>query len=164
MKTYIIVNASLDNAIGYKNDLIYKIPDDLRRFKSLTTNQSIIMGSRTFESIGKTPLPNRQNIVITRYPEKYEALPNLHFAKDIDEALSLVDRDEAFFIGGENIFKETIERNLIDKIYLTRVHENAKNADTYLPDISAFTIESQTDIVDYPLLNISYNFINYIKC
>lgn len=161
MEVIIIVNAALNNAIGYKNDLIYKISEDLRRFKQLTTNNCIIMGSNTFKSIGNTPLMNRLNIVVTRNKNNNDG--NLLFADTVESAIEIARKNNietVYLIGGTQIFKEGLDKKLVDKIYLTRVYDNPV-ADTYLPDISDFIIESQTDIVDYPLLNIKYNFINY---
>jgi dihydrofolate reductase len=167
MEVIIIVNATLNNAIGYKNDLIYKISEDLRRFKQLTTGNCIIMGSNTFNSIGKTPLPNRLNIVITRNKEQYDIseYKNILFADNVENAIDIARNNNisiAYLIGGTNVFREGLDKNLVDKIYLTRVYDNNPIADTYFPDISSdFIIESQTDIVDFPLMNTSYNFINY---
>lgn len=164
MEVIIIVNAALNNAIGYKNDLIYKISEDLRRFKQLTTNNCIIMGSNTFKSIGKTPLPNRLNIVITRNKDLYDNYSNLLFADNVESAIEIARNnniEKSYLIGGTQIFKEGLDKKIVDKIYLTRVYDNPV-ADTYLPDISSdFIIESQTDVVDFPLMNTSYNFINY---
>lgn len=125
--------ASGNRALGKDNDLIYKIPADLKRFKELTSGHAIIMGRKTFESIGH-PLPNRKNIVITRDQGfKAEGTIVVH---SLDEALkSTQGDDEVFIIGGGQIYKEAM--SLADKLYLTIVDGNPE-ADTFFPDYSDF--------------------------
>ncbi|OGE31420.1 diacylglycerol kinase [Candidatus Daviesbacteria bacterium RIFCSPHIGHO2_02_FULL_36_13] len=125
--------ASENNALGLNGRLIYAISDDLKRFKEITTGHPIIMGRKTFESIGM-PLPNRRNIVITRDEDYFaEGVVIVH---SLEEALGLVqNEDEIFIIGGGEIYKQAID--IADKLYLTIVEENPE-ADTYFPDYSNF--------------------------
>ncbi|MCL4366546.1 dihydrofolate reductase [Patescibacteria group bacterium] len=125
--------ASGNRALGKDNKLIYQIPEDLKRFKDLTSGHAIIMGRKTFESIGRV-LPDRINIVITRdLSYSAEGAVVVH---SLDEALKQVrDGDEVFVIGGGQIYQEAI--GLADKLYLTIVEGNPE-ADTFFPDYSEF--------------------------
>ncbi len=124
--------ASGNRALGKDNDLIYKIPEDLKRFKDLTSGHTIIMGRKTFESIGHS-LPDRTNIVITRDPD-YK-IGGIIVVSSLDEALQQVKGDEVFVIGGGQIFQEVIKK--ANKLYLTIV-EGSPDADTFFPDYSDF--------------------------
>lgn len=128
--------ASGNRALGKDNQLIYKIPEDLKRFKEITSGHTIIMGRKTFESIGK-PLPNRNNIIITKDP-LYTAEGGV-IVHSLEEALRLAsltqDSEEIFIIGGGQIYKDAIEK--ADKLYLTIIEGNP-DADTFFPDYSEF--------------------------
>lgn len=128
--------ASGNRALGKNNELIYHIHEDLQRFKKITSNHLIIMGRKTFESIGKA-LPNRINIVITRQPNF--SAENVIIIHSLDEALRLsqlkVGDEEVFIIGGGQIYEEAIKK--ADKLYLTIVEGNP-DADTFFPDYSDF--------------------------
>lgn len=128
--------ASGNRAIGKDNKLIYHIPKDLKRFKELTSGHVVIMGRKTFESIGK-PLPNRINIVISRDPSY--AAEGIIVVHSLEEALRLPSfaqgDDEIFVIGGGQIYQQAMP--LADKLYLTIV-EGSPEADTFFPDYSDF--------------------------
>lgn len=120
-----------NNALGKDNDLVWHLPDDFKRFKSLTTGHPIIMGRKTFESFPKA-LPNRLHIIITRQ-KKYQAEGCL-IVNSIKEALELVKKNKvAFIIGGGEIYKQALQ--YADKIELTHVHDSFE-ADTYFPEIN----------------------------
>jgi len=125
--------ASENRALGKNNRLIYHIPEDLKRFKEITLGHPIIMGRKTFESIGQ-PLPNRTNIIITRDLEYFvEGAVIVH---SLEEALRQAQGDdEIFIIGGGQIYQEAIKT--ADKLYLTIVEGNPQ-ADTFFPDYSDF--------------------------
>lgn len=131
--------AALDStrAIGKDNQLLFKIPEDFARMKRLTSGHPIIMGRKTFESIGR-PLPNRTNIVITR-DEKYQA-EGIFVVHSLEESLELAKgkpgSDEVFIFGGAQIFQEALP--VINRLYLTLV-EGDYYGDTFFPDYSAFT-------------------------
>lgn len=129
----IAVITSGNRALGKNGDLIYKIPEDLKRFKEITSGHTIIMGRKTFESIGR-PLPNRTNIIITHDPEyKVEGAVVVH---SLDEAFQQAqDDNEIFVIGGGQIYQEAIKK--ADKLYLTIVEGNP-DADTFFPNYSDF--------------------------
>ncbi len=124
--------AALDemNGIGKNGQLLFQIPDDLKRFKQLTLGHPIIMGRKTFDSIGK-PLPGRTNIVITRNPEYQPA--GITIVHSLDEALKQaaeVEQQEIFVIGGAQIYTQAINR--ASRLYLTLV-EGDYRADTFFP-------------------------------
>ena len=126
----IIAAVSINNVIGNNNKLIWKLSNDLKRFKNLTTNHSVIMGRKTFESL-PNPLPDRDNIVITR--DTNYSKPNIQECSSIEDAINLTKTDtQPFIIGGGEIYSQTI--NIVDKIELTRVHEEF-DGDAYFPEI-----------------------------
>ena len=126
----IIAAVSINNVIGNNNKLIWKLSNDLKRFKKLTTNHSVIMGRKTFESL-PNPLPDRNNIVITR--DTNYSKPNIQVCSSIEDAINLTKTDtQPFIIGGGEIYSQTI--NIVDKIELTRVHEEF-DGDAYFPEI-----------------------------
>ena len=126
----IIAAVSINNVIGNNNKLIWKLSNDLKRFKKLTTNHSVIMGRKTFESL-PNPLPDRDNIVITRDTNYLK--PNIQVCSSIEDAINLTKTDtQPFIIGGGEIYTQTI--NIVDKIELTRVHEEF-DGDAYFPEI-----------------------------
>ena len=131
-KISIIVAIGKNNEIGYKNNLLWRISDDLKRFKKLTTGNTVIMGRKTFESLPKGALPNRDNIVITRNQNlKFE---NCIMAYSIEDAIEKADKTkEIFIIGGEQIYKSAFA--LTDKLYLTKIDESF-TADAFFPEIN----------------------------
>lgn len=128
--------ASENRALGKNNRLIYHIPEDLKRFKEITSNHSIIMGRKTFESIGQV-LPKRTNIIVTGDPEYYAE--GVVVVNSLDEALNYAQgksgEKEVFVIGGGQIYQKAI--GMADKLYLTIVEGNPE-ADTFFPDYSDF--------------------------
>lgn len=121
----IVVAKAENNVIGSKNDLPWYLPADLRHFKSVTTGHTVVMGRHTFESIYNRlqgPLPNRRNIVVSR---SLDTIPTgFELARSVDEAISMAKEssDDCFIIGGQQIYSDSLERNLVDTIYLTEVH------------------------------------------
>lgn len=127
----IVVAIAENGAIGYKNDLLWHLPADLKRFKEMTTGHSIIMGSRTFRSLPKGALPNRRNIVLSRTQQDF---PGAEWAASPEVALELVGEEaEAFVIGGAQVYEQMLLYT--DKIYLTRVHADFPEADTFFPEL-----------------------------
>ena len=128
-----IAAAAENNALGKENDLLWRLPDDFKRFKKLTSNHPIIMGRKTFESFDGL-LPNRTHFVITRN-EDYDPGKGVYVVKSLSLALKIAqDLDpNPFIIGGGEIYKMGLERT--DKIELTRVHESFEDADTFFPEI-----------------------------
>ena len=129
----LIVAASTNNVIGQKNQLPWHLPADLIYFKKLTLGHPIVMGRKTHESIGK-PLPDRTNVVITQN-KKFEA-PGCLVFHSLEEALQhLANEKEIFLIGGAQLFQQGLERKIIDKLYLTRIHRSFEG-DIFLPTIN----------------------------
>lgn len=125
----IIVAATLDGAIGLRGDMLYYIRPDLQRFKALTTGHTVIMGRKTFESLPKGALPNRRNIVITRRADF--SAPGAEVAHSLQEALNIADGEEIFIIGGESIYRAAMP--LAQRLYLTQIHAERPDADTFFP-------------------------------
>ncbi len=124
----IIVAVARDGVIGGENRLLWHIREDLQRFKHITTGHPVVMGRKTFESLGR-PLPNRTNVVITRNKD-YQA-QGCTFAGSLEEALALFPAsEEVFVIGGAQIYAQALP--LADRFYLTRV-DAAYAGDTFFP-------------------------------
>lgn len=133
MKLSIIVAVSENNVIGIDNQLPWHLPADLKYFKNLTTGHTILMGRKTFESIGR-PLPNRENIVITRDEQfQHEGIVVKH---SIEEAIQYCRQksDEVFIIGGDTIYQQTI--SWVNRIYFTRVHVLIENGTAFFPELN----------------------------
>jgi dihydrofolate reductase len=130
-----IVAVDETRAIGKDNRLLWNIPDDLKRFKELTTGHTVIMGENTYYSIGR-PLPNRINIVVTL--NQSLELPGCIVAHSIDEAFQMAreqESEEVFVIGGASIYKQCLP--LIERLYLTLV-QGTHEADTFFPEYGEF--------------------------
>jgi len=128
----IIVAIAENNAIGKNNDLLCNLPNDLKRFKQITTGHTVIMGRRTFLSLPKGALPNRRNIVISdAVGEKFD---NCIMVSSIGEALNACDdADESFIIGGGMVYKQFLPH--ARKLYITRLHKDFEG-DTFFPEIN----------------------------
>ena len=140
----IIVAVAADGAIGKQGGLLCHMRADMQRFKALTTGHTIIMGRRTYDSLPKGALPNRRNIVVTR--NAAFTAPGVEVATGIDEALRMADGDgEVFVIGGEQIYRATMER--ATRLYLTEIHAGFEGADAFFPDVdkNAWTEESREE-------------------
>jgi dihydrofolate reductase len=160
MTISILVAVADHNVIGKDNQLIWNLPADLRMFKTLTMGHSIVMGRKTFDSIGR-PLPGRRSIVITR--QKHYKADGCKVVHSLDEAMAEVSHEEeVFIIGGAQIFE--LAMDLADKIYLTKIAHSFEG-DTFFPEINPdkwvqTAIESfQPDAKN----SYSYSFISYIR-
>ncbi len=135
MKLSIIVAASLNNAIGKNNQMLWNLPEDMRFFKNTTWGFPLIMGRKTFEALGNKPLPGRFNIVISRQPGYTAGNPEVQEANSLLKAIELAkktDSKEAFIGGGGQIYKESLL--MCDTIYMTRVFANL-DGDAFFPEI-----------------------------
>lgn len=157
-----IVAIDQDNAIGYKNQLLYKLSNDLKRFKELTTGHTIIMGRKTFESLPKGALPNRRNIVLSKTIKT--AYPSTELYDSIQEALANCDEDEVVFImGGETIYRQTLE--LADCLEITEINSRVENADAFYPQIDKSKWK-ETKRIAHPIDEkhaFSFDYVTYIK-
>ena len=117
-KLNIIVAISQNGVIGNKNTIPWYLPEDLKQFKAMTMNSVIIMGRNTWESLPKKPLPGRINIVISR---TIQSIPGVDVYTSLEAALSSVSKSypekPMFCIGGETLYKEALEKNLVDRLY-----------------------------------------------
>lgn len=130
MMLTIIAAIANNNALGKDNQLIWHLPADLKRFKKLTTGHHIIMGRKTFESIGK-PLPNRTTIIITR--NKNYTQEGCLVANSLEQAIKMVKKDDSpYIIGGAQIYKKAIK--IADKLDITFVNHDF-DADVFFPEI-----------------------------
>lgn len=121
-----------NNELGKNNNLVWSMPKDLKYFREKTSGHPVIMGRKTFESIGR-PMPKRRNIIITR-DLKYKK-DGIEVVHSLEEALSLVNHknEEIFIIGGEEIFKKSM--NIADKLYITHIEAEDKDAGVFFPEI-----------------------------
>lgn len=150
----VVAITDVKRSIGKGGDLLVRISDDLKRFKALTMGHPIIMGRKTYESIGR-PLPGRTNIVITRNPEfKPEGVI---ICSSIEEALDKAGSDEAFVIGGGEIYAQALP--FTSKIYLTIV-ESGTEGNVFFPDYSEFKkVLKREDLVDEKT-SLKYSWID----
>ena len=143
MQLNIIAAVAENRAIGYQNDMVYFIREDLKRFKQLTTGHTVIMGRRTFYSLPKGALPNRRNIVLSRTETDF---PGCDVYKSLDEALQHIGADEqAFIIGGASLYKEALA--VADRLYLTEIAAVPPHADVFFPayDDGTWKVESREE-------------------
>ncbi len=152
-----IVAISENHAIGKDNKLLWYLPNDLKHFKEITTGHTVIMGRKTFDSVGK-PLPKRRNIVITRQAISIEGC---EVVDSIDAAIALCkNEDEVFIVGGAEIYKQAMP--LSNRIYLTVVHKFF-DGDSFFPDIDKndWLEMSREDHQPDEKNNLPYSFITY---
>ena len=152
-----IVAIDENGGIGLKNNLLAYIPADLKRFKAITTGHTILMGSNTWFSLPKRPLPDRRNIVITsRTGAEFEGAV---LARSIDEAVALLpDADESFVVGGASIYRQMFP--LATRLYLTLIHKQFE-ADTFFPEIdfSQWRELERVDIEDDEKTDFAYSYL-----
>lgn len=129
----IIAALAKNNAIGFENKLLYWLPNDLKRFKALTTGNTIIMGRKTFESLPKGALPNRRNIVLSH--QEGLKINQAEVFSSLQEALDHCSKnEEIFIIGGASIYHEAIK--VADRLYLTHIDDTPQHADAFFPDVT----------------------------
>jgi len=155
-----VVVVDENNGIGKENKLLVHFPADLKHFKKITSGHTIIMGRKTYESMGKA-LPNRRNIVISRNAEY--SLSDAETTDSLEKAIELGRAEnEIFIIGGADIFRQALP--LLNKVYLTRIYK-AFEADTFFPALNSneWTEEEREDYPPDEKTPFSYSFINYRK-
>lgn len=143
---------SKNRVIGDSNTLIWHLPEDLKRFKQLTTGNAIVMGRKTYESIGR-PLPNRRNIIITR--DKDYSVEGGEIVNSLEEAF-LITGSDCFVIGGGEIYKQSLSYS--QKIYLTLIDKDFEG-DTEFPEINGEWKEINKEDFEYSEFN--WSFIEY---
>ncbi len=156
----IIVAIAENFAIGKNNELLFHLPNDLKRFKQITTGHPVIMGRNTLLSLPKWPLPRRRNVVITDNCE--DQFPGCETVFSVQQAVELVSGEtEAFVIGGGSIYRQFYP--LAGRLYLTVVHR-AFDADTWFPEIdySLWNVESREDHFD-ETNGFAYSYLNLLR-
>ena len=157
----IIAAVAQNLAIGYENKLLYWLPNDLKRFKALTTGHTIIMGRRTFESLPKGALPNRRNVVLTRSQVTFpgaETFPSLQAA-----LASCAPSEDVYIIGGASVYKEALP--LADRLCLTEIQDTPAQADAFFPQFS----QKEWEVAEKEEHDVEekhqyrYTFIDYVR-
>jgi dihydrofolate reductase len=161
MRINIIAAVSRNMAIGSDNKLLYWLPNDLRRFKALTTGNTIIMGRKTFESLPKGALPNRRNVVLSR---SVNSLPEAEIFADLDSALGTCRADEdIYIIGGESVYRQAM--SFAERLCLTEIDDFSEKADAFFP---VFNLDewqevwSESHDIDEKHA-YRYRFVDYIR-
>ncbi len=153
----IIVATDKNGAIGKDNALLWHLPNDLKRFKAITSGHPVIMGRKTYESIGK-PLPNRRNVIISN--NKNYKIDGCEVVHSLKEAMELCKDTNVFIIGGGTIYKEAM--HIADKLYLTLVDVELE-ADTHLEnfDLNNWMVEHSEEYPSDEKHKYGYRFIDY---
>ena len=154
-----IAAVARNRAIGFENKLIYWLPNDLKRFKALTTGHTIVMGRKTFESLPKGALPNRRNSVLTR---SIDQLPGCECFKDWDSFIASCQPDEdIYIIGGASLYRELLDK--ADRLCLTEIDDTPAQADTFFPDYSNWKESWREDHTTDEKHQQAYSFVDYVR-
>lgn len=160
-KLALIAAIAKNNAIGFENRLIYWLPNDLKRFKELTTGHTIIMGSNTFRSLPKGALPNRRNIVLSRKESEFHGCETF---SSLEEALANCNDSElVYIIGGEMLYKTALPHAGI--LCLTEIDDTPENADAFFPEFARNeweVIEQEEHTADEKHA-YNYRFVTYLR-
>lgn len=162
MKISITVAMASNRAIGLNNQMPWHLSADLKRFKQTTMGFPIIMGRKTFESIGR-PLPGRINIIVTRNPAYQQT--GCVIANTIEQALTIAAQqatDQAFIIGGSALYRDTLA--IADNIYLTLIHQDFPG-DTFFPDINPneWREVEREDVLNDVTVSFKYSFLTLTR-
>lgn len=159
MKINIIAAVARNRAIGFQNKLIYWLPNDLKRFKELTSGHTIVMGRRTFESLPKGALPNRRNIVLSRTVKE---LPGCDCYPSLKIALNhCADDEEIYIIGGQSVYEQAMKH--ADRLLLTEIDDEPENADAFFPPYEDWTeVTREAHDIDEKH-QYRYAFVDYIR-
>lgn len=134
MRISIIAAVARNRAIGNDNKLIYRLPDDMKRFKALTTGNTVLMGRKTFESLPKGALPNRRNIVLSRTQRDF---PGCDTYSSLDEALKhCSENEDIYIIGGAEVYAQALP--LADRLCLTEIDDTPDEADAFFPEYNGW--------------------------
>lgn len=165
----LIVATAQNNAIGRNNELLWHISEDLKYFKSTTTGHPVIMGRKTYESIGR-PLPGRRNIVVTRgtiaMPQvKNPQTTSFEVSNNLDEVISLAknSENEFFVMGGGELYKQTF--SCADRLYITKIYAETEGADTFFPvvDEAQWKVVKESERLVDEENGIEFQFVVYEK-
>lgn len=158
MRVNIIAAVAKNLAIGYENNLIYHIREDMKRFKALTTGNTVVMGRRTFESLPKGALPNRRNIVLSRTCASF---PGCDTYPTLEEALASCREDEdIYIIGGASVYEEAMK--IAGRLCLTEIDDTPEKADTFFPDYKGWKIDKK-ERHEADETHPAYAFVDYVR-
>lgn len=151
-----IVAVDNNYGIGYNGELLERIPEDLKRFKQLTDDSTVVMGRKTWESLPKKPLPNRFNIIVTSEEVEDNDIDIKH--SSMEEVKAFLELDlgiPVFIIGGGMVYRELLP--YCQEVYLTKILKNYENVDTYFPNLDEMEEWDQIDCSEV----YDYNGVNY---
>jgi dihydrofolate reductase len=156
----IIAAVARNRAIGFENKLIYWLPNDLKRFKALTTGHTIVMGRNTYESLPKGALPNRRNVVLSRTTK---VLPGCDVYPTLEAALNSCKEDEdVYIIGGARVYEQAMA--IADRLCLTEVDDTPAAADAFFPDYSeGWRIDKKEAHPKDERHAYEYAFVDYVR-
>ncbi len=155
----IIAAVAKNRAIGFENKLIYWLPNDLKRFKALTTGHTIVMGRNTYLSLPKGALPNRRNVVLSTTVSE---IPGCDVYSTLEAALkSCRDDEDIYIIGGARVYEQALP--LADRLCLTEVDDTPKEADAFFPDYSGWRIDKKEAHPKDERHAFDYAFVDYIR-
>ena len=155
----IIAAVAKNRAIGYKNKLLYWLPNDLKRFKTLTTGHTIIMGRKTFESLPKGALPNRRNVVLSRSEKEF---PGCEVFPSLKEALKHCQPDEnVYIIGGASVYSHAM--TVADRLCLTEIDDTPAEADAFFPPYDDWNVAEREDHDVDEKHAYRYAFVDYVR-
>ena len=159
MRVNMIAAVAKNNAIGYQNKLLYWLPNDLKRFKALTTGHTIIMGRRTYDSLPKGALPNRRNIVLSKTKNDF---PLCDCYPSLEEAFNHCQEDEEIFIiGGASVYEQAMK--YAQKLYLTEIDDIPEQADAFFPDYHDWEMTSKEVHEKDEKHHYEYAFVDYVR-
>lgn len=157
MTINIIAAVARNGAIGKDNKLVYWLPNDLKRFKALTTGHTILMGRRTYDSLPKGALPNRRNVVVSRTVKE---IPGCDCYASVEEALGSCGADEdVYVIGGESIYRQLLP--LAHRLCLTEIDDTPEGADAFFPEFSGWREVARDDHQIDEKHRYAYSFVDY---
>ena len=155
----IIAAVAKNRAIGFENKLLYWLPNDLKRFKALTTGHTIIMGRNTFESLPKGALPNRRNVVLSRTTKEF---PGCDVFPTLEEAIqSCQPEEDVYIIGGARVYEQAIR--FADRLCLTEIADTPREADAFFPDYSDWKVETKETHPKDEKHAFEYAFVDYVR-
>ena len=155
----IIAAINKNRGLGFENKLLYWLPNDLKRFKALTTGHTIIMGRKTFESLPKGALPNRRNIVLSKGAHDFPGVECFH---SLEEALThCAEEEDVYIIGGASLYAEAL--SIADRLCLTEIEDADKEADAFFPEVDQKVwkeVNRETHPIDEKHA-YAYSFVDY---
>lgn len=160
MRINIIAAVARNRAIGLNNKLLYWLPNDLKRFKQLTTGHTIIMGRNTFESLPKGALPNRRNVVLSH---TCQSLPGCDVFASLEEAIaSCSETEDVYVIGGERVYSQALP--LADRLCLTEIDDEPTEADAFFPPYEdQWQVETCEKHQPDDRHDHAYAFVDYVR-